>query len=106
MIPQGYSLIRNYWTICHENCDDCNISPTYNSKNILINQNCISCYGDLHLVYGTSNCYSDSILSLGYYLDDNDSQYHKCDIQCKTCDKYSTAQNPKCTECNIDMGNY
>ena len=106
MIPQGYSLIRNYWTICHENCDDCNISPTYNSKNILINQNCISCYGDLHLVYGTSNCYSDSILSLGYYLDDNDSQYHKCDIQCKTCDKYSTAQNPKCTECNIDMGYY
>ena len=106
MIPQGYSLIRNYWTICYEGCDDCRIGPTYNNKNILINQNCLSCYGNLHLAYGTSNCYNDSILSLGYYLDDRDSKYHKCDIQCKTCEKYSTAQNPRCTLCNINMGYY
>ena len=106
MVPQGYNLIRNYWTICHENCDDCTIAPLYNNKNILINQNCDSCYGNLHFAYGTSNCYDDSILSSGYYFDDNDSKYHKCAIQCKTCDKYSTLQNPKCTSCNTDMGYY
>lgn len=104
MVPQGYSLIRNYWTICYENCEDCSAKPEYDNKNILINQNCLSCYGNLHFVYQTSNCYDESILSSGYYLDDFDSMYHECSIQCKTCEKYSTYQEPKCTSCNVDMG--
>ena len=106
MVPQGYSLIRNYWTICYENCEDCSAKPEYDNKNILINQNCLSCYDNLHFVYQTSNCYDESILSSGYYLDDFDSMYHECSIQCKTCEKYSTYQEPKCTSCNVDMGFY
>jgi hypothetical protein len=31
MIPAGYILVRNYWEICHENCDTCTISPIYDS---------------------------------------------------------------------------
>ena len=106
MIPNGYILVRNYWQICHENCESCIIKPEYDSKNKLISQNCLSCYGDLHFIYGTSDCSNESIIENGYYLDDSDLMYHKCDIQCKKCDKYSTALEPKCIKCNIDLGYY
>ena len=107
MIPLGYNLIRNYWTFCHENCEECNeIKPEYDSNNKIISQNCLSCYGDLHFIYNTKDCYNDSILSEGYYLSDIDLMYHKCDIQCKTCEKYSTSTDPKCTSCNNDLRYY
>ena len=32
--------------------------------------------------------------------------YHKCDIQCKTCKKYSSSSDPKCTSCNNDLNYY
>ena len=103
MLPQGYNLVRNYWQICHENCEDCSGKPDYDIHTKLISQNCLSCYGDLHLIYDTSDCSDDSILSRGFYFDENDSKYHKCDIKCKTCDKYSTSTDPKCTSCNEDL---
>ena len=106
MTPNGYILVRNYWQFCHENCENCIDRPDYDSNNNLISQNCISCYGDLHFIYNTKDCYDDSILEKGYYLDDNDLMYHKCDIQCKTCEKYSTSTNPKCTKCNADLNYY
>ena len=107
MVPNGYNLIRNYWQLCHENCESCGgIKPEYDSNNNLISQNCLTCYGDLHFIYGTSDCSNDSILENGYYLDDNDLNYHKCDIQCQTCLKYSSSQDPKCTKCNTDLGYY
>ena len=106
MAPRSYILVRNYWQFCHENCEDCNVRPDYDEKNKLISQNCISCYGNFHFIYNTKDCYDDSILEKGYYLDDNDLMYHKCDIQCKTCEKYSTSSNPKCTKCNSDSGYY
>ena len=104
MIEQGYILFRNFWQICHENCETCTGRPSYNEYNELISQNCITCFEDLKFIFETSNCANDSILENGYYLDDNDSKYHKCDIQCKTCDKYSTENDPKCFSCNMDQG--
>ena len=106
MIDKGYMLIRNYWQDCHENCETCTDKPSYNEYRELISQNCIICYGDLHFIFQTSDCYDDSILENGYYFDDSDSMYHKCDIQCKTCEKYSTESEPKCLSCNIDQGYY
>ena len=106
MLPQDYNLVRNYWQICHENCEDCNDKPEYDINNNLISQNCLNCYGDMHFIYGTLDCSDDSILSSGYFFNDNDLKYHKCDIQCKTCDKYSTSLNPKCTSCNTDLAYY
>ena len=101
MAPQGYGLVRNYWQICHENCETCESKPLY-ENNILISQKCLSCYGDLHFIYETSDCTDDTILEKGYYFDDYDLMYHKCDIQCKSCEKYSTYNDPKCTSCNAD----
>ena len=106
MISNGYILVRKYWDICHENCDTCSASPLYDSNNNLISQNCLTCYDNLFFVYNTSDCLNDSILEKGYYLDNNDLKYHKCDIQCKTCEKYSTSLEPKCTKCNIDKEYY
>ena len=106
MLPKGYNLVRNYWTICHENCEVCIDKPEYDLNNVIIKQNCLSCYDNLHLIYDTSDCTNDSILSKGYYFNDIDSMYHKCDIQCKTCDKFSTSLNPNCTSCNNDLGYY
>ena len=106
MASTDYILVRNYWTICHENCESCSVKPLYDSKNKIISQNCLSCYSDLHFIYGTSDCYDSSILEEGYYLDDNDLMYHKCDIQCIKCEKYSTPDDPKCKKCNSDSGYY
>ena len=77
MLSKGYLLVRNYWRICHENCEDCSGKPDYDTNRKVISQNCLSCYGDLHLIYDTSDCSDDSILSRGYYFDDNDLKYHK-----------------------------
>ena len=106
MIPKELFLVRNYWNPCYENCETCNGKPIYDSKHNLISQNCSTCYGDLHFIYETSDCHDDSILEKGYYLDDNDLMYHKCDIQCRTCEKYSNSSNPKCTKCNTDSYYY
>ena len=106
MLPKNYNLVRNYWTFCHENCDTCDSRPEYDSNNKLISQNCLSCYTDLYFIYDTLDCSDNSILEKGYYFDENDSKYHKCDIQCKSCEPYSTNSDPKCTKCNTDSGYY
>jgi hypothetical protein len=106
MIDLGYNLIRNIWQLCHENCQDCYGRPIYNENNELISQNCRICYDNLHFIYQTKDCVNDSVLENGYYFDDNDSQYHKCDIQCKKCEKYSTNVEPKCIKCNNEKGYY
>ena len=84
MKPKKYYLVRNYWTICHENCGTCDERPEYDNNNKLISQNCLTCYKDLHFIYNTLDCSDDSILEKGYYFDDNDLKYHKCNIQCKS----------------------
>ena len=106
MISLNYYFVRGFWTICHENCEDCDERPVYNENNELISQNCGVCFGDLHFIYQTKDCANDSLLEKGYYFDDNDLQYHECDIQCKKCEKYSTSTDPKCLECNNEKGYY
>ena len=106
MIALGYILVREYWTYCYENCETCSDKPSYNEYRELISQNCIICYDDLHLIFETTDCADDSILQKGYYFDENDLKYHKCDIQCKSCEKYSIEDDPKCLSCNIDQGYY
>ena len=44
---------------------------------------------------GTKDCYNDSIVEEGYYLSSNDSLYHKCNIQRKTC-----LEKNMCIKCN------
>ena len=72
---------------CYDTCLTCDNKPIYDENNTLLNQSCIECINGYHLLYETSNCYNDSILEDGYYYSSNDLKYHKCDIQCKTCEK-------------------
>ena len=106
MISLGYNLVKNLWQICYENCLTCTQKPQYDEYNMLISQNCITCIDGYNLIYQTSNCVNESIIEEGYYFDDDDSIYHKCDIQCKTCEKYSNEFNPKCLSCNVENGYY
>jgi len=105
MLTKGYLLVRNYWRICHENCDTCTSGPTYDSENG-ISHNCITCYTGYNFVYNTNNCENETFTEKGYYLDDNDHFYKKCDISCRTCDKYSNSENPNCKTCNNDGSYY
>ena len=100
MIDKGYRLVRNFWQICHENCGECSSAPTDDSHN------CITCYTGYNFVYQTNNCENETFEEQGYYLDDNDHFYKKCDITCKTCDKYSNTESPKCKKCNSDKNYY
>ena len=71
--------------ICYYTCKNCSDEPLINITGIVINQNCLECIQGYHLIYGTQNCYNDSILEQGYYLSLHDNQYHKCHTECKTC---------------------
>ena len=103
MIQKGYRLVRNHWQICYESCDTCSSAPTFDNKNNLISHNCLSCYEGYNFIYQTNDCANETFLEKGYYLDDNDNFYKKCDISCATCDKYSNSINPKCKKCNNDL---
>ena len=103
MIEKGYRLVRNHWQICYESCDTCSSAPTFDNKNNLISHNCLSCYEGYNFIYQTNDCANETFLEKGYYLDDNDNFYKKCDISCATCDKYSNSINPKCKKCNNDL---
>ena len=104
MIEKGFRLVRNFWQICHENCGSCDIAPTYDEEGNLVSQNCLSCYTGHYFIYHTSNCANDTYLEKGYYFDNTDNYYKECDISCISCDKYSTADDPKCIKCNNDKG--
>ena len=73
---------------CCITCKTCKISPTIseNENGIFIEQNCETCIEGYNLLFNTNNCYNSSIKEIGYYLSSNDSKYHKCDIQCNTCE--------------------
>ena len=103
MIDKGYRLVRNHWQICYDSCNTCSSPPTFDSKNNLISHNCLTCYEEHNFIYQTNDCVNETYLEKGYYLDDNDNFYKKCDISCATCDKYSNSLNPLCKKCNNDL---
>ena len=85
--------------ICYTYCKICDGIIELNSDNDIINQNCWNCIDGYHFIYDTKNCHNDSILEKGYYLSSEDSKYHECNKQCKTCKEYSTKNNPNCLSC-------
>ena len=85
--------------ICYTNCKSCDGISNINENDEIINQNCIECKDDYHFVFNTKNCFNNSILEQGYYLSLNDSKYHKCNNQCKTCKENSDENNPNCLSC-------
>ena len=91
---------------CYDTCLTCDNKPIYDENNTLLNQSCKECINGYHLLYETSNCYNDSILEDGYYYSSNDLKYHKCDIQCKTCEKNGSSEQLRCVLCNNEKGYY
>ena len=85
--------------ICYVYCKKCDGNIELNENNYIINQNCLECIDGYHFKYDTKNCYNDSILEQGYYLSSEDSKYHECNRQCKTCKELSTLHNPNCLSC-------
>ena len=85
---------------CYETCKTC--------SNYYINDsmNCISCIEGYFKLKETNNCYNDSILAQGYYFSLNDSLYHKCNIQCKTCIYNNISDESICLSCNNENGYY
>ena len=85
---------------CYESCKTC--------SNFYINDsmNCISCIEGYFKLKETNNCYNDSILAQGYYFSLNDSLYHKCNIQCKTCIYNNISDESICLSCNNENGYY
>ena len=104
MLEEGYRLARNFWQICHENCGSCSGKTTYDETNNIVSQNCLTCYTGFYFIYQTSNCIDESYLEKGYYFDDSEEVYKECDISCKSCEKYSTEDDPKCLSCNNEKG--
>jgi len=94
------SDLDNIFYPCYWTCSQC-LGKETNNEVKLVSQNCIECIDNYHLMYNSKDCYNDSILEEGYYLS-NDSQYHKCDIQCKLC----TEESDKCIICNYEEGYY
>ena len=101
MLLLNYSLENNMWKLCHDNCYSCNGRPIINENEEIISQNCIKCIDNYNFMFGTKDCYNDSIIESGYFLL-NDLMYHKCDIQCKTCFQ----KRSKCLSCDTEKGYY
>ena len=92
-----YSKDENVFVQC-DNCISCTFKPIEDEALFLI---CDECQGDNYMqIKHPSNCSTkENISSLGYYYDEDQSMYKKCDKACKEC----TGQgNTKCKEnkCN------
>ena len=68
-LEEGYYLINEngkyVFKKCYEQCKTC--------SNSLINNdmNCISCKDNFYKIYGTNDCYNETLKEQGYYLKDN-----------------------------------
>ena len=91
---------------CCLTCESCDNPPFLEENGKIINQNCKTCIKGYNLLFATKDCYNSSILKEGYYLSSNDSMYHKCDIQCKTCKENSQLNKSICISCNYNKGFY
>ena len=91
--------IDNTHKICFDNCEICEEIPEIIEFDNNINQKCLKCIKGYYFEFNTNKCYNDIIMEQGYYFSQNDSMYHKCNIQCKKCEKGGTIDNPNCLTC-------
>ena len=96
-----FSKEDNKYHQCYLNCLRC--SQPGSDEN---NQNCDKCISGFYFKNGTQNCYNNSILENGYYLDNftispgENPTYKKCYENCKTCNNTITNNsNMNCISC-------
>ena len=94
VIDLGYNLKNNFWEKCDLLCSRC----------IILNDEfiCIHCIENYYLKKGTSQCYNNSTIDKGYYLNPSTKLYEPCNKACETCNgELST----NCIICN-NRNNY
>ena len=98
-ISENIDLSTN--NICYFTCRSCKGIPLINETENTIDQNCIDCIEGYYLMNETHNCYNDSIIEEGFYLDNEQTphQWKKCHEKCKTCDKSGNSKNMNCLSC-------
>ena len=85
---------------CYFSCSRCSQSELDDNHH-----NCDKCASEFYFVFNTNNCYNDTILEQGYYLDnftigDNEKPtYKKCYELCKTCYNFLIENNMNCINC-------
>ena len=98
-----FSEEDNKFHKCYFSCSRCS-QPELDE----FNHNCIKCQKDFYMIYNTNdtNCYNDTILEGGYYLDiytineNEEPTYKKCYEKCKTCINTKVNNNMNCLICN------
>jgi hypothetical protein len=105
-LNEKYFLENDLFYPCYDSCLTCSDSLNINNITLEENHNCLSCLPEYNFKYQTQNCYNETLIEQGYYLSSNDTMYHKCDIQCKTCYNHSASYEQNCLLCNNDENYY
>lgn len=85
--------------ICYESCLTCN---NYGNAD---NHNCIKCENNYYKDFiKTTICYNSTSKPYNYYLDNQDSTYKKCPIECYSCSQKNNDNIPTCDVCDKAHG--
>ena len=83
-----------YFIKCYSSCQSCNGMYDENTNN----HHCLSCNSNYYFVNDSNNCYDESFILNGYYL--NNNIFYKCKYNCKTCSEEGLSEiEQKCTSC-------
>ena len=101
----GY-FIKDYIKICkcstNITCEYCSLE----SKQYNLCESCNNELGfyqkinDLNNINSFLNCYNNTSISNGYYLNIKNLQYEQCYPSCKKCEEIGNERDNKCIECN------
>ena len=91
-----YNENENKFKKCGEYCTKC----AKNEESII----CLQCDESYYKVEGESNCITNEGKH-GYYIDETNKIFHKCNIACNTCTGAGNT-NCKSNDCNTNKGYY
>ena len=86
---------------CYETCLDCHEPGNYSDHNCDICDNGNGYY--FKQDDDKKNCYNETIIDEGYYLDSVDKIFKKCSNRCKKCNGYGDDYQSNCDVCNDDF---
>ena len=84
---------------CFDSCDGCDEPSTEENMKC---ERCPSNYYQLVLEDGSINCYNESNIKDGYFLDKSEVIYkiEKCHVSCKKCNGKKENEDTNCKSCN------
>ena len=94
-------MFYNKWKLCYTTCLSCSGlgNDTFH--------NCDSCIYNHYFIYETNDCVNEEYAkNNGFYLDNIEHTFYRCDIACSKCYKQYENNNTNCLECNTEQGYY